>query len=418
MVKKVLTERFESLRRIHRQPDDDGQSGAGTSGSLHPSKNVYTFGATGDVMSDHQPVELRFLSQGAALDAGLVDMDQCVETMAYVFDLYNRGRVLMGNPNEHMHGHVTTFPGNLDNQEGFESGPDRRFSAMPAYVGGEVHKMGIKWYGSNVANPAERGLPRSIHTMILNDPTSGQPLLLMDGQVSSAMRTGAMAGLSAATIQGDRATTATIVGPGVIGQTAALGLDAALDELSEIRIHNPTERKAAAFETTMQDDINADVTPEPSLEAAVRGTDVTVVATTADPPPAIDGSWLQADSLVVPLGDLRTPIDAFDSDRIFCDVRQNALEFAEQVDWEIMNRLGNAVTDGIGLDIDRADLRALHELVGGEDTASTEGRSILYSPGLPMEDVAWTNEVYENAKEHGLGRTLTMFDEPYFTKPY
>jgi ornithine cyclodeaminase len=369
-------------------------------------------------MPDRQPVELLFLSQEEGIDAGLVDMDRCVETMAYVFDLYDRGRVLMGNPNEHMHGHVTTFPGNLENAAAFESGPDRRFSAMPAYVGGDVDRMGIKWYGSNVANPSERGLPRSIHTMILNDPTSGQPLFLMDGQVSSAMRTGAMAGLGAASIQGDRATTAAILGPGVIGQTAALGLDAALDELDAIRIHHPTERKAAAFEAEMRDDVDADVTPEPSLEAAVRGADVTVVATTADPPPAIDGSWLPEDSLVVPLGDLRIPLDAFDPDRIFCDVRQNALEFAEQVDWEITNRLGAAVNDGSGPDIGRSNLRALHELVGGADVASTEGRSIFYSPGLPMEDVAWTNEVYENATAQGLGRTLTMFDEPYFTKPY
>ncbi|WP_049935612.1 Rossmann-fold NAD(P)-binding domain-containing protein [Haloplanus natans] len=177
-------------------------------------------------MSERQPVELRFLSQEATLDAGIVEMDRCVETMASVFDLYNRGQVLMGNPGEHMHGHVTTFPGNLENA------------------------------------------------------------------------------------------------------------------------------------------------------------------------------------------------DTFDADRIFCDVRGNALEFAERVDWEVMNRLGAAVDYGLGLDIDRTDLRTLHELVGGADTAPTEGRSTLYSPGLPMEDVAWTNEVYENAKAAGLGRTPTMFEEPYFTKPY
>mgnify|MGYP007099782374 FL=1 len=56
--------------------------------------------------------------------------------------------------------------------------------------------------------------------------------------------------------------------------------------------------------------------------------------------------------------------------------------------------------------------------MGGEDTAPTEGRSVLYSPGLPMEDVAWATRVYENAVEQDLGQTLTMFEEPYFSKPY
>ena len=141
-------------------------------------------------MSDSQSVDVRFLSQEEGVEAGVVDMDGCVETMEYVFELYNQGRVAMGDPGQDMHGHVTTFPGELENAAGVGGGPDRRFSAMPAYVGGDIHKAGIKWYGSNVENPAERGIPRSLHTITLNDPESGKPLAVMDGQVVSAMRTG------------------------------------------------------------------------------------------------------------------------------------------------------------------------------------------------------------------------------------
>lgn len=369
-------------------------------------------------MSDNKPVELRFLPQEEAIEAGLTDMDRCVERMAYVFELYNQGRVIMGNPGQDVHGHLTTFPGGLEHDEGLESGPDRRFTAMPAFVGGDIRKMGIKWYGSNVTNPEKRGLPRSLHTITLNDPDSGQPLFLMDGGTSSAMRTGAMAALGAERIQGDRATTAAIVGPGVVGQTSALGLDSALGSLEEIRIVHPELWKAEAFEAEMRADIEATVTPTDSIEEAVRGADVTVVATTADPPVAIDGSWLKDDTLVIPLGDLRTSLGAFDADRVFCDIRENTLEFAAGFDWEITNAVGAAVEYGVGLDIDREDLRALHEIVGGEDTEPTDGTSILYSPGLPMEDVAWAEEVYRNAVEEGLGQTLRMFSEPYFSKPY
>ena len=369
-------------------------------------------------MTEQQPVELRFVSQEEGIEAGLVDMDECVETIDHVFQLYNEGRVLMGDPGHDMHGHITTFPGNLPNAEGLEGGPDRRFSAMPAYVGGEVHKMGIKWYGSNITNPSERGLPRSIHTITLNDPLSGKPEFLIDGQVASAMRTGAVAGVGASRIQGDRATTATVIGPGVIGQTSALALDSALDELETLRIHHPEEWKAAAFAEEMRDDIDAAIEPESDPEAAVTGADVTVVAATGSPPPKIEAPWLGEDCLVIPLGDLRASLSAFDEDLIFCDVRRNTLEFAAHMDWQIMNALGAAVDYSIGLDLDESDLRALHEVVGGEDTAPTKGRSVLYSPGLPMEDVAWTAHVYENAETQGLGQTLTMFEESYFSKPY
>lgn len=369
-------------------------------------------------MPERQPVELRFLSQEDAIEAGVVDMEQCLETMEYVFELFNHGRVLMGDQGQHMHGHVTTFPGELEQSDGLEGGPDRRFSAMPAYVGGDIHKMGIKWYGSNITNPVERGIPRSLHTITLNDPESGKPLLLMDGQVASAMRTGAVAGVGAAAIQGDRAETATIIGPGVIGQTSALALDSSLDALETVRIYHPESHKAEAFEVEMRDDIDAEIVPTDSIEAAVDDTDVTVVAAAGDPPPRIDGSWLKEDTLVIPLGDLQTPLEAYDTDRIFCDIRQNTLEFATQVDWNITNAILSAVDSDEEESIERSDLRALHEVIGGEDTDPTEGTSILYSPGLPMEDVAWTSRVYENAKDADLGQTLTLFSEPSFPKPY
>jgi len=368
-------------------------------------------------MPERQPVAIRFLSQADEIEAGAVDMADCVEAMGSVFDLFDRGQVLMGDPGQHMHGHVTTFPGALADAEGLGGGPDRRFSAMPAYVGGDVHKAGIKWYGSNVENLAKRGIPRSLHTITLNDPESGAPLTVMDGQVISAMRTGAVAAVGANAIQGDRAEVATIVGPGVIGQTSALALDATLDSLDEIRVYHPEERKAAAFEEEMDDDLDATVVPMSDVETAVTDTDVTVVAATADPPVRIDGSWLPDDTLVIPLGDLRIGLDAFDADRIFCDVRENTLEFADGLGWAVYDAVLEAVEGDEGA-IERSDLRTLHEIVGGTDTASTTGRSVFYSPGLPMEDVAWANRVYERARQRDLGETLTLFEEPYFTKPY
>jgi ornithine cyclodeaminase len=369
-------------------------------------------------MSQAQPVDVRFLSQEAAVDAGLVDMDGCVETTEHAFELYNAGQVVMGDPGQNIHGHVTSFSGDSEIAEGLEPGPDRRFSAMPAYVGGDVNMMGIKWYGSNITNPAKRGLPRSIHTITLNDPNSGQPLCVMDGQTASAMRTGAVAGVGAARVQSDRATTAAVIGPGVVGQTSALALDSALGALETIRVSHPELEKAEAFEAEMCGRVDAEVVATDSAETAVTGADVTVVAASGSPPPSIDGSWLGEDSLVIPLGDLRVSLDAFDADRVFCDIRQNCLEFANAVDWGVYNALGAAVEYGVGLDVDHSDLRALHEVVGGEDTDPTQGRSVLYSPGLPMEDVAWATEVYRNAEAADLGETVRLFEEPYFSKPY
>ena len=68
---------------------------------------------------------------------------------------------------------------------------DRRFMAMPAYLGGRFDMAGVKWYGSNAEN-RKKGLPRSILMLTLNDKDTGAPLAYMSANILSAYRTGAV----------------------------------------------------------------------------------------------------------------------------------------------------------------------------------------------------------------------------------
>ena len=77
-----------------------------------------------------------------------------------------------------------------------KNGPDRRFMAMPAYLGGKHQLAGMKWYGSNIENK-EKGLPRSILMMMLNDKDTGAPLALMSANLLSSYRTGGIPGVGA-----------------------------------------------------------------------------------------------------------------------------------------------------------------------------------------------------------------------------
>jgi len=99
-------------------------------------------------MPDTTPDELRFLSQADAIEAGAANMSGCVDQMERVFDLYDSDRVLMGGPEQFLHGHMTTFPGDLSADEAKTLRSGSRFGAMPAYVGGEIDTVGVKWYGS------------------------------------------------------------------------------------------------------------------------------------------------------------------------------------------------------------------------------------------------------------------------------
>ncbi len=65
-----------------------------------------------------------------------------------------------------------TFPDDPEFEGMPKNAEDRRFMAMPAYLGGRYQMAGMKWYGSNMENK-KKGLPRSILMMMLNDKDTG-----------------------------------------------------------------------------------------------------------------------------------------------------------------------------------------------------------------------------------------------------
>ena len=66
----------------------------------------------------------------------------------------NKGDYVMGGENHNSHGCMVTFPDEPEFEGMPKNGEDRRFMAMPAYLGGNYQMAGMKWYGSNTENKA------------------------------------------------------------------------------------------------------------------------------------------------------------------------------------------------------------------------------------------------------------------------
>jgi len=69
-----------------------------------------------------------------------------------------------------------------------------RIIAMPAYVGGSFNMAGIKWIASFPDN-IKNGIPRANSIVILNDSSTGQPVVLINTALLSILRTAAVSGL-------------------------------------------------------------------------------------------------------------------------------------------------------------------------------------------------------------------------------
>ena len=139
-------------------------------------------------------VDILYLNEQDMLKAGVDDVVGCTNCMEELLKTLDKGDYRMGGDNGNSHGCMISFPDQTPFPNMPVNGPDRRFMAMPAYVGGQTDMAGVKWYGSNVDN-REKGLPRSILMVMLNDKETGAPLSLMSGNLLSAYRTAGIPGV-------------------------------------------------------------------------------------------------------------------------------------------------------------------------------------------------------------------------------
>ena len=164
-------------------------------------------------------IDFLYLSEPDMIKAGVKDMAKCVDCMEDLLLTLNKGDYMMGGENHNSHGCMIMFPDDPKFPGMPKNGPDRRFMAMPAYLGGSHQLAGMKWYGSNIENK-EKGLPRSILMMMLNDKDTGAPIAMMSANLISSYRTGGIPGVGARYLARKDSKVVSIIGPGVMGKTS------------------------------------------------------------------------------------------------------------------------------------------------------------------------------------------------------
>lgn len=374
---------------------------------------------------NYPTIDFLFLSEEDMIEAGVKDMPACIEAMEEVVKCLNAGDYVMGGENHNSHGSQVSFPKTspFPNMP-TDQGDDRRFMAMPAYIGGPFNLMGMKWYGSNMANKA-LGLPRSILTVMLNDKDTGAPLCLMSANLLSAYRTGAIPGVGAKHLARKDASVCGICGPGVMGKTSLAAILATCPGIKKVKVKGRSRGSLESFVQYVKDtypDLES-VEAVETVEELVRDTDVISFANSGgtDPStyPYVEGEWLKPGALVIGLS-------CFDMDAEFMkkhttlvvDHIQLYEAWAEEFPYPSFganNIIGSKFTDMVhdGI-IDKKDILDLGDIIYKKSPGRVSDDQIfIYSVGgMPVEDVAWGKICYEKAKELGIGTTLRLWNEP------
>ncbi|MDR0819523.1 MAG: ornithine cyclodeaminase [Oscillospiraceae bacterium] len=369
-------------------------------------------------------IDFLYLNEQDMIKAGVTDMNACVDCMEEMFKILGRGDYKMAGQNGNSHGAMVTFPENPEFPNMPKDGPDRRFMAMPAYLGGKFDIAGMKWYGSNAENRT-KGLPRSILMVMLNDKDTGAPICLMSANLLSAYRTGAVPGVGAKYLAPKNSKTLGIIGPGVMSKTSLASFVYACPTLDTIKIKGRGKASIDNFIDYAQTNFPQfkTITVVDSIEASCADSDIVCVGSTApagiENYPYIDEKWLKPGSLV------SAPAVLNMDDEFLTKRARKALEnyglyecWAEDYTYPAHAAVGiigvkyfDLMRDG---KIKREDIIDLGDVINGVKPAREFENQIVINSvgGMPVEDLAWGLTVYNNAVAKGLGTSLNLWDTP------
>ena len=270
--------------------------------------------------------------------------------------------------------------------------PRTFFALMPAYQAGQS-VLGAKLVSVIPENTA-RALPTHLAAILLFDPETGQLLAVMDGRWITELRTAAASALSTRHLARGDSQVLAILGSGVQARSHLRALSL-VRHFREVRVWSPTPERVRLFADEMGEPVHAAA----SAEAAVRGADVVVVATSSDTP-AIEDAWVGAGTHVISIGACRPSQRELDPALI---ARARLVVDSRDAAWQESGDVVQGIREG-RFPREHARLE-LGEILAGREPGRTRDDevTIFKSLGVAIEDVAAAALAYRRAKEAGRG---------------
>lgn len=368
-------------------------------------------------------IDFLYLSEEDMIKAGVKDMASCVEVMEDLLITLYKGDYVMGGANHNSHGCMIMFPDDPQFEGMPQNADDRRFMAMPAYLGGRYQMAGMKWYGSNVDNK-KKGLPRSILMMMLNDKDTGAPLALMSANLVSAYRTGGIPGVGAKYLARKDAKVVSIIGPGVMGKTSLAAFVSVCPQVDTVKIKGRSQRSLDAFVKFVKEELpqikNIEVCD--TVEEAVRDSDIISFTTTVRDDvssfPYISGDWIKKGALISMPSAARFDDDFLAGCKLVVDNSKLYEAWEEEYPYPTYPQvqiIGTKFTD-LKHDgkVKAEDIIDITDIIEKRRPGrESDDEIIVYSVGgMPVEDIAWGGTVYRNAVKMGIGIKLPLWEKP------
>ncbi|MFH1930694.1 MAG: hypothetical protein ABIN18_03775 [Pseudomonadota bacterium] len=348
-------------------------------------------------------VNFRYLSQEDVIECGGLDMSSTLKdvekgtVMVYKGDAIeaSTGTIFWDTPEDKKHISVG-YPAK------------KRINFHGAYLGGDIDIAGTKNIPSSLDNPIKRNMPRASGLITLVSSETGYPFALMDAVIISHMRTGALAGMGAKYLAPRGPYVVGLIGAGPINRTALMALKESLKQFELVKIFDLRRERAIAFRDKMTEELHLNIKVVPSAEEAVRESDVIVPATTVA---SLDEAYIEYDWLK--RGCLLCDLSVFDEK---LDVFQKADKLV--VNTSLTLKRTNLIPGALIAEGSFTEDRFID--LGGIIEGDIQGRQkedeiiVYFSRGMAVYDVINAYRVNNIAEEKGIGKTLSLWKEPFW----
>jgi ornithine cyclodeaminase/alanine dehydrogenase-like protein (mu-crystallin family) len=268
---------------------------------------------------------------------------------------------------------------------------------MPSYRAGAHALYGLK---AVCVFPGNTAIGKDAHqgSVMLFSADTGELLALLNASAITAIRTGAVSAVATRLLAREDAGDLAILGTGVQARSHLTAL-ACVRPIRRVRVASRSFEHARAFVEELAPRYPFPIEPAANAEAAVRGADLIVTATTAAEPILRHG-WIAPGAHINAVGSSIATTREIDTAtmanaELYVDRRESTLN--EAGDYLFAMRAG-----AIGPDNIRAEVGEL--LLGTQPGRSAPDAITLFkSLGLAVEDLAAADYVYRQAQARGVG---------------
>jgi alanine dehydrogenase len=275
------------------------------------------------------------------------------------------------------------------------------FLFMPAYL----EKEGF--FGTKIVSVFPRNIEKKLSTIqaayLLNDPTTGKLLALMDGILLTAMRTGATSALATKYLSRKNSETLGIIGAGAQAPFQAEAISK-VRPIHRMLVYDKEQKIAENFSGAVSNSLRIPVHVMTSPRDVVVESDILVTVTTSTTP-VFDGRHLKGGTHINAVGAYTPEMRELDDftlrkSKIVVDTYEGCM--AEAGDLLIPIHNGKLSRENIYAD--------LGEIVLGQKPARTREDEITLfeSVGFALEDLVVASLAYGRASEKGAGLKFTL----------